>query len=721
MNPELRLKLDAFEPRDYQIPVLRAFDEGIKRVLLVMHRRWGKDILAINIVLREALKRVGAYYYLFPEHTQVRKAIWDGKTIDGRSFLSFFPEELIIKKRIQDMVLELANGSLIQFIGSDRYDSLRGTNPVGVVFSEYAYQHPQVLPTLSPILNVNNGWMLFISTPFGENHFYTLYQAALHDPKWFVSLQTIDDTGIVTPDIVEQEIRNGIMSPDMAQQEYYCSFSVGAIGSYYATYLNRLALEGHVTEVPWDAGIPVHTAWDLGMSDETVIIFFQLIGQAIKIIDLYANKDVGLEHYINVVLSKPYTYGKHIAPHDIRVRDYTGGGLSRWDKANKLGITFNLAPDMTIIDGIETVRSTFPRLWIDQTKCAKLISAIRDYRKEYDTKRKVYNNKPLHDANSHYCFTAETLILTRIGIRPIISIQDNDEVMTLKGWKKCTKAHKTKINANLVEVIFQDGMKVKCTPDHLFLTDAGWKSAESLTKNFKIQSSLMRQHKSLMEKSLNFIPMINILNDLLCTFIEKCGQRPLVQFLKDITSIIKTEIHPIIISGTLNVFQCQSILQYQNQMPKEFQRKREELRQNGMDLPREEDGIVSILKELEIGKNGQGNRYRVNFVEKFLTLWLEWGQQLENFVIPTVKPLLVESVLEMKETADVYDIGVPEVGHFSLANGAVVHNCDALRYLCTSLPQLSRGTTPEQLESRYAEAMRGDRNLPKVFEDPHYY
>ncbi len=53
-------------------------------------------------------------------------------------------------------------------------------------------------------------------------------------------------------------------------------------------------------------------------------------------------------------------------------------------------------------DAIECVRTTLPRIYIDSVRCSKLINALRNYRKEYDSERKVYNNKPLHDINSHY-------------------------------------------------------------------------------------------------------------------------------------------------------------------------------------------------------------------------------------------------------------------------------------------------------------------------------
>ncbi len=427
MNIETVIKLDTFRPRSYQLPLFDAIEnKGYKRALLVWHRRAGKDMAAFNLMVRQAFKRLGSYYYILPTYKQARLTLFEGKTSDGRAFLDYIPKQLVKSVNKNEQKIELINGSLIYFLGSDNYDSLRGSNPVGIVFSEYAYQHPQVYPTVRPILVANNGWSIFISTPFGENHFYTLYEVARNSPEWFTDILTVDDTGLVSQDEISREVKEGIMSYDMVEQEYYCSFSVGAIGAYYAKYLVQMELKDQVGIVPWESGFKVHTCWDLGMRDYTTILFYQCIGQTIRIVDLYQNSDVGLEHYINVLQSKPYTYGKHIAPHDIRVRDYTGGGLSRWDKAKNLGITFTLAPDMTIIDGIETVRTTLPKIWIDKDKCGPLLRALRDYRKEYDATKKVYRNNPLHDHNSHAADALRYLCVSLPKTRDGLSAEELD-------------------------------------------------------------------------------------------------------------------------------------------------------------------------------------------------------------------------------------------------------------------------------------------------------
>ena len=419
MKIETRIELNRFKPRHYQIPLFKAIEKDHKkRAILVWHRRAGKDVACFNLMIRQALLVIGTYYYILPTYRQARLVLFEGMTNDGDKFLDYIPQELIEKINIAEMKIRFKNGSTICFLGSENYDSLRGSNAKGIVFSEYAYQHPQVYATLRPILVANDGWAVFISTPFGENHFYQLYEVAKQNPvDWFVDFLTVEDTNVVAHEVIEQEEREGLMSPDMIRQEYYCEFSVGATGSYYASYLNRMELNGQIDTVPWEPGFPVHTAWDLGMRDQTVILFFQCVGKTVNIIDLYANQDVGLAHYVHYVLGKEYTYGKHMAPHDIRVRDLTGGGKSRWDMARDLGLTFDLAPELSIVDGIETVRTTLPKVWIDRDKCKKLISAIRDYRKEYDSKNKVYRSRPLHDYNSNYCDALRYLCVALPKIR----------------------------------------------------------------------------------------------------------------------------------------------------------------------------------------------------------------------------------------------------------------------------------------------------------------
>jgi intein/homing endonuclease len=179
-----------------------------------------------------------------------------------------------------------------------------------------------------------------------------------------------------------------------------CDFSLGVEGGYYTKYIDRLRLNNQIGRVSWEPQHPVHTAWDIGVRDSTAIIFFQIVGQSIHVIDFYEKNKEGLEHYVNILKDKPYTYGKHIGPHDIRNMEFSSG-ITRWEKARQLGITFEVADRLSIMDGIEAVRTTLPRMWFDEVRCKSLIKAVENYRQEYDSKKKIYKATPLHDIHSH--------------------------------------------------------------------------------------------------------------------------------------------------------------------------------------------------------------------------------------------------------------------------------------------------------------------------------
>lgn len=430
MKVETKIKLNKFMPRAYQLPILEAIeDEGYKRVLAILPRRAGKDYLALNIVLRRAIQIPAVYYYVFPAYAQARKALFASLDSDGNKFLDQIPEELILKINQQEMRIELINNSVIQFLGSDNYDSLRGTNPSFIVYSEYAYQDPKAHQALSPALKYNNGIALFISTVNGKNHMYELYQIALHNPEiWYTCKLTIADTGHISEHEIEREIASGEISWDMAQAEYYSNFELGQVGSYYSKYIDKLRTEGRIGFVPYEAAYKVWTAWDIG-NDCTSIIFYQCVGQIVRIIDYYENSGSGngLEHYAKIVLGKPYIYARHVFPHDMAVTEWGGLRQTRLEKAKQLGLNGMICDKKDIDDGIETVRSAFSRIWIDEKNCAKLIKALENYRQEFDSKRNTYKGIPLHDWSSHPADAMRYLCVSLPKTRDGLSAEDLDK------------------------------------------------------------------------------------------------------------------------------------------------------------------------------------------------------------------------------------------------------------------------------------------------------
>lgn len=182
-------------------------------------------------MVKEAFNRVGTYYYFLPTYSQAKKVIWDNIDNDGFRMLDHIPKELIKGTNATELKIELMNGSIIQLIGADEFKkSGVGTNPIGVVFSEYSITDPQAWRFVSPILAVNGGWAIFNFTPRGQNHAWTLLQQAKENPKWFTEILTINDTKVLTDEGLEEEKKTN--PQDIIEQEYYCKFIEGA-GAFF--------------------------------------------------------------------------------------------------------------------------------------------------------------------------------------------------------------------------------------------------------------------------------------------------------------------------------------------------------------------------------------------------------------------------------------------------------------------------------------------------------
>jgi len=405
VNVEDQVVLNQFKLRPYQVEVFDAIEnKETKRVVYIAARRSGKDILGWNLAIRQCIKRVCQVYYVLPTYGQARKAIWDAITIDGRKFLDFIPPQLIDNMNQTEMKIRFTNGSLLQLIGGDSFStSIVGSNPYAVILSEYSLMPPDIFSYISPILAANGGWCLIQGTPRGRNHFFHLYTLAKELPEWKVFMHRTSDIHHVPESILEQE--RAMMDEGTFLQEYECSFERGISGSYFGTYIDQLRLRGQIGPVAWEPGLLVHLAIDIGVNDATTLIWFQIVGEGIciKIIDCHSNNGLGLDYYAKLIQDKPYRYGKMFAPADIKVREWGGGAVTRYEKARQLGLDFTLLEQVPIMDGIENIWTHFNKFWIDEGKCKSLIHAMESYRREWNETRGMYDDKPVKSWANHYC------------------------------------------------------------------------------------------------------------------------------------------------------------------------------------------------------------------------------------------------------------------------------------------------------------------------------
>jgi len=406
-----------FTPRDYQTdglfrplfphhyPDLAMLDTPRKkRICLLWHRRAGKDKSVVNAITLAAWEELGNYLYLLPEQTAGKKIIWRGLGGDGVKFIDHIPSKIIKKKYESEMLVELLNGSTVQVGGADNYNSWMGTNPRGIIFSEYSLQDPMAWQHFRPILTENGGWAVFIYTARGKNHGYTLYNTALaHQETWACSKMTIEDTKredgspVITHAQYLQEIEDG-MPESLALQEFYCDFDAALIGSYYGDLINKAKQADRMGFFPYDPAKPVYTAYDLG-NDANVCIFAQTNGNGVNIIDYFEESNTPFSEMCKVVSEKPYTYATHFFPHDVVNRDHEGN--TRIETALNYGIEATINPRASIDDGIEAVRNMLPRCNFNESSTERLIEVLMSYERVWDDKNKTFKERPLHNWASH--------------------------------------------------------------------------------------------------------------------------------------------------------------------------------------------------------------------------------------------------------------------------------------------------------------------------------
>jgi hypothetical protein len=453
------------------------------------------------------------------------------------------------------------------------------------------------------------------------------------------------------------------------------------MGSYYGSLMEAAEKEKRITKVLHDALLPVHTAWDLGIGDATAIWCVQLAGQEIRLIDYIENSGVGLDWYTRELDRRPWKWGEHILPHDAEAREL-GTGRSRLEVLRSLGFhRTQVIPAQKVEDGINAVRTMLPRMWFDAEKCARGVSALQNYRRSWNDGLRTYSDRPLHDWTSHACFHGNTMVLTRGGTHRISDLPDRGEVLTPCGWKQYINPRITERNAPLVEVVFTDGFTVKCTPDHLFLTESGWTSARSLRKGSAILSTLMTSpsisgvgyivsglaNAIRREAVVNFTALFGKPLSALCPRV--------VTFTTETGTFVTLDWEISNASLLSNTLRRSERVILARSGPK---RGRERL--NGMLLLRGDCGTAGRQSSQKAGLNGNVSQPGAWSAARNIWHWFARTAGRSFIAARPANLLRISSVKRLSEQSDVWDITVPDGHWFSLENGAVVHNSDALRY-----------------------------------------
>ncbi len=380
--------------------------------VIVAHRRYGKTVACIVDMIDAALRDTRSlprYAFISPLLKQAKSNSWDyvkqyGLAVPGA------------KVHENELKLTLPNSATVRLYGSDNPDSFRGGYLDGVVLDEYGDMHPRLFPEiirpmLSDASRGGRGWCSWIGTPKGPNDFYDLWQRAQGDPDYFTRIirasqstredwLSDDEWTVFKEELVSMQ---GQMAPEMFAREYECSFAAPNVGVYYGREMETALKEERILKGVYSATHEVHTAWDLGVNDMTVIWFFQKVGMQIWLIDYYSASGYGLDHYAKVLQDKGYKYGRHYFPFDVEQRHLGAGTMAHSRKTTliNLGVQVDVVDKHQIEDGINAVRKILPRCVFDAKKCEEGIKALQLYHREYDDERKIFLERPYKDWTTH--------------------------------------------------------------------------------------------------------------------------------------------------------------------------------------------------------------------------------------------------------------------------------------------------------------------------------
>lgn len=371
------------------------FHESDKRWrVTVAHRRAGKTVALVNEGIRGALTCTlpsPRFGYVAPYHNQAKAIAWDYV----KRFSAPIPG---VKFNEAELRADFPNGGRFRLFGADNPHALRGLYFDGIILDEFGDMDPAVwTEVLRPALSDRSGWAAFAGTPRGKNALYEMLLKAKKDPDWGAWVLKASETEI----LAEAELADARASMDEATyaREYECDFDASIEGAYYAKEMAALGIR--ICRIPIEPTVKVDTWWDLGIDDATAIWFVQDVGQERRIIDYLEVSGEGLPQIVKRLEARDYRYGRHILPHDAEAREL-GTGKSRIETLEALGLrNIEVIPQQEVADGINAVRLMLSKCWFDEDRCARGIEALKQYRREWDGKRQVWRERPLHDWTSH--------------------------------------------------------------------------------------------------------------------------------------------------------------------------------------------------------------------------------------------------------------------------------------------------------------------------------
>lgn len=407
---EVTIPGNGWRARPYQRNLWRYLDRGGRHAVAVWHRRAGKDDVALHHGCKSAHRRKGNYWHMLPEYAQARKAIWDAINPHSgmRRIDEAFPQALRKSTNNHEMKIEFHCGSIWQVVGSDNFNSLVGSPPVGITYSEWSVANPLAHAYLSPILAENKGWALFIYTARGYNHGHSTYEAARSDPQAFAELLTVDDTAAIDPEALEQQRQTyiALYGPEAGEsfyrQEFFNDWSASNIGAILGAAVERADRAGRIVDDLDDDDGEIHVSSDIGFRDTASWWFWRQRLGGFDLIDYDQGIGLDADDWIERLQAKPHKLAGIWLPHDARVKTFQSKHSSVERLVSAFGVSrVHIVPQTKKADRINAARRVIERCRFDRARCKDGLAGLRSWAYEWDEEKKIMSAEPRHDWASH--------------------------------------------------------------------------------------------------------------------------------------------------------------------------------------------------------------------------------------------------------------------------------------------------------------------------------
>ena len=212
------MNIQLFKPHPGQRAIIDGFaDSTHKFGVVATGRQFGKSLLAQNLMLYWLLKTSGQKgAWIAPVYNQCKKVF---------SEITNAAHEIIIKQNKADLTIEFVNGSTIQFLSTDNYNTIRGFSFNYMVVDEAAFvKEEAVNEAVMPTLSALGKKCLIISTPKSKNWFYTHYLKGIDEGGDYISFRGIStDNPHISQTFIEEQRKS--LPYEIFRQEYMAEFS----------------------------------------------------------------------------------------------------------------------------------------------------------------------------------------------------------------------------------------------------------------------------------------------------------------------------------------------------------------------------------------------------------------------------------------------------------------------------------------------------------------